>query len=74
MKKENPFEIVYRFERRANFLRSRLGLIIIHCIEKGREKGRGWENPPLAQLSMGYLFIFFRAPTFIIFGIFSRVW
>lgn len=32
--KENPFEIVCRFERRANFLRSFLGLIIIHCIEK----------------------------------------
>lgn len=48
-----------------------------------RERGTGEEgerecvsgaNPPLAQLSMGYLFIFFRAPTFIIFGIFSYVW
>lgn len=73
-KKKTLLEIVCRFERRANFLRSFLGLIIIHCIEKAWERGRGWENPPLAQLSMGYLFIFFRAPTFIIFGIFSRVW
>lgn len=74
MRKENPFEIVCRFERRANFLRSFLGLIITHCIEKGGERGRETRSPPPAQLQWGIYLYFFVHPLlsfsvfFLVFG------